>query len=97
MSNFTPGPWSYEGPAHTIIVYGPEPEQRVCFMTSDGPTKANARLIAAAPELLAIAKAALAFIDCHVADPDLTEEMVHKYNLLKVQEPHAVIAKAEGR
>lgn len=29
------------------------PFLRVCFMTSDGPAMANARLIAAAPELLA--------------------------------------------
>ncbi len=58
---------------------------------------ADARLIAAAPELLAVAKAALAFIDSHVADPDITEEMVSKYNALRLLEPHDVFAKAEGR
>lgn len=48
----TPGPWSFDGPAHSIIVWGPTPELRVCFMTSDGPAEANARLIAAAPDML---------------------------------------------
>ena len=47
----TPAPWSFDGPHHSIIVWGAEPEQRVCFMTSDGPAEANARLIAAAPEM----------------------------------------------
>lgn len=56
----TPGPWSFDGPLHSIIVWGAEPEQRVCFMTSDGPAEANARLIAAAPEALEFAKNALA-------------------------------------
>jgi hypothetical protein len=58
---------------------------------------ANARLIAAAPELLAVAKAALAFIDSHVADPDITEEMAANYIALRLLEPHEVVAKAEGR
>ena len=52
MADFTPGPWSFDGPTHSIIVWGPEPEQRVCFMTSDGPARANARLIVAAPDML---------------------------------------------
>lgn len=41
MSDATPGPWSFDGPEHNIIVWGPEPEQRVCFMTSDGPALAT--------------------------------------------------------
>lgn len=51
MSEHTPGPWAFDGPAENIIVWS-GPDNRVCFMTSDGPAEANARLIAAAPELL---------------------------------------------
>lgn len=49
----TDGPWSFDGPDDNIIVWGPGPEQRVCFLTSNGPARANAHLIAAAPDLLA--------------------------------------------
>lgn len=52
MDKPTPGPWSFDGPDYNIIIWGAKPETRVCFLTSDGPTKANARLIAAAPDLL---------------------------------------------
>lgn len=51
----TPGPWEFDGPPHNIIVWS-SPNNRVCFLTSDGPTEANGRLIAAAPDLLAAAK-----------------------------------------
>lgn len=86
----TPGPWSFEGPDHSIIVYGPEPEQRICFMTSDGPATANALLIAAAPELLAALKAQLAY----EAAPTGTGRLSWM-ELVKVRD--AAIAKAEGR
>ena len=52
----TPGPWEFDGPPHNIIVWSSS-ENRICFMTSDGPAEANARLIAAAPDLLVAAKA----------------------------------------
>lgn len=48
---FTKGPWSFDGPLHSLIVWGAEADTRVCFMTSDGPSRANAHLIAVAPEL----------------------------------------------
>jgi hypothetical protein len=48
---FTSGPWAFDGPSHNIIVWGPDPEHRVCFMTSNGPALENAQLIAAAPDL----------------------------------------------
>jgi hypothetical protein len=53
MTDHTPGPWHYEGPKDNIHVWS-SPVNRVCFMTSDGPTEANARLISAAPDLLAV-------------------------------------------
>lgn len=58
----TPGPWDYDGPPHNIIVWS-SPEDRICFMTSDGPTETNARLIAAAPDLLEASKKAVEFIE----------------------------------
>lgn len=61
-SKHTPGPWEYDGPPHNIIVWS-SPENRICFMTSDGPTEANARLIAAAPDLLAALKTLSAVYD----------------------------------
>jgi len=57
---FTPGPWWFAGPPHNIAVWFSE-DDRVCFMTSDGPTEANARLIAASPTMHAfVAKHAAA-------------------------------------
>jgi hypothetical protein len=47
---FTPGPWSFDGPPASRIVWSGA-DRRICFLTSDGPNLANARLIAAAPEL----------------------------------------------
>jgi len=53
MSDHTPGPWTFDGPRHNIhVVQEAAPNMRVCFMTSDGPTLDNARLIAAAPDML---------------------------------------------
>jgi hypothetical protein len=49
---FTPGPWSFDGPPDSRIVWAGG-EHRVCFLTSDGPNLANARLIASAPDLYA--------------------------------------------
>ena len=46
-------PWIFDGPPDNIhIVQQNEPHMRVCFLTSDGPTEANARLISAAPDLV---------------------------------------------
>jgi len=58
--------------------------------------KANAYLIAAAPDLLAVAKAAMAFIDSHAADHDITEKMRKAYAALMELNPQAIIDKATG-
>lgn len=60
----TPGPWEFDGPHHNIIVWS-SPNNRICFMTSDGPTEANARLIAAAPDLLEALKNIVNSIEVH--------------------------------
>lgn len=61
----TPGPWTHDGPPDNIIVWS-GPETRVCFMTSNGPAEANARLIAASPDLLLNLKNAIDIIEKHV-------------------------------
>ena len=54
MSAHTPGPWQAVGPPDNIhVVRADAPHMRICFLTSDGPTEANADLIIAAPDLLA--------------------------------------------
>ena len=61
MTAHTPGPWTYRpmpepDSAHTYWIDGPhgEPVAEVCeFRPDDSANDANARLIAAAPELLA--------------------------------------------
>ena len=53
MSEHTKGPWAVFGePTNYHVCMEQMPHMRVCFLTSDGPTTANAFLIAAAPELL---------------------------------------------
>ena len=49
----SPGPWSWDGPQDNIhVVQSNAPHVRVCFLTSNGPTEANARLICEAPAML---------------------------------------------
>lgn len=53
MDEHTKGPWSWHGtPENIHVVQSNRPHIRVCFLTSDGPTKANAKLIAACPLML---------------------------------------------
>ena len=60
-------------------------------------TANEARLIAAAPELLAALKAAMDFIDdVSVADQDITDETRRAWDALQKVNPRAAIAKAEG-
>lgn len=54
IKGFTAGPWIADGPPDNIhILVEAAPHLRVCFLTSNGPTEANARLIAAAPTMYA--------------------------------------------
>lgn len=75
----SPAPWIWEGPADNIhVVQAKAPHMRVCFLTSNGPTVANANLIAAAPELyrmLVAAQAALKSYQYGNASPELAEEI----------------------
>ena len=96
MSAHTPGPWllwDYPDPQQAIMGGGGFVAQTV-----GGNDEANARLIAAAPDLLAALKEAVQeqWDSCHAygdpADPANTEGGAELY-----REWAAVVAKAEGR
>ncbi|QRY69153.1 hypothetical protein JVX98_13420 [Ensifer sp. PDNC004] len=89
----TRGPWEFDGPPDNIIVWS-GPEARVCFLTSDGPTEANGRLIAAAPDLLAALKAAEPYVEAlhSLMNPESTRSQVWSV----VKQLRAAISKAEG-
>lgn len=81
----TDGSWTFDGPDHNIIVWS-GPEQRVCFMTSDGPARERARLICAAHDLLKVLQKALYDSGC---DGDLCWRQWH-------EDARNAIAKAKG-
>lgn len=106
----TPGPWSYEhdngerfyltGPGGEDIIWGcgccGSPllgEQRQGAVVRE----ANARLIALAPRLLEALESAMAFIDCHVSDPDLSHEMIETFARLQAINPHQLIEEVKGK
>lgn len=66
MSRFTPGPWEYQERSddYTHIVRGPH-ERFVVQLSQDtsGVAEANARLIAAAPEMYEFVKFTLAYLE----------------------------------
>jgi hypothetical protein len=83
----TPGPWQIYGGAYKFIVARPMPNHKpfVCELPDSEPEteeeRANADLIAAAPDLLAALKTAVKIIE---------------YEGFGTDELRAVIAKAEG-
>jgi hypothetical protein len=82
-----PAKWHFDGPRHNHIVWS-GPSQRVCFLTSDGPTTANARLIAAAPDLLEACEQALMWVE--------DDETTHGRKFGTGNVLRAAIAKATG-
>jgi hypothetical protein len=100
MSKHTPGPWAVEqdGPWTLVRGYDVElqsedyPGPLVCTPAENGCTQANARLIAAAPDLLAVCKRMVvhAGIDMSLGPAEVMEfARIHT-------EMRAAIAKAEG-
>ena len=101
-TKFTPGPWRYDrtnGSPTTgeHMIAGAKPgylaEVRDC---GSGDVRANTHLIAAAPDLYAALDAAMAFIESHVADPDITDVMIRNYRTLQDLRPRDALAKARG-
>jgi hypothetical protein len=87
-AKYTPGPWTWgenfrglygEGPDNEILTY--EPYEGM-WLTYCNAREANARLIAAAPDLLEALRDVLRVVDCVVVEFDVAR---------------AAIAKAEGK
>ena len=90
----TPGPWNYqeESDAYTHIVRDSDGKYVCgCSQHTSGDAEANARLIAAAPELLAACKLIAAYVANGDADCRSNTFMA------ALQQGNAAIAKAEGR
>lgn len=87
IGQHTPGPWCHEadGPFATLRILGADGEPVATVLGQNERCAENCNLIAAAPDLLAVARAALARL---AAWSDFTPE---------IQELRAAIAKAEGR
>lgn len=91
MAEHTPGPW--EAIEDTVRARGSQRAIADCGTWHVGTQdKANARLIAAAPDLLDALKAAVEWIDPD--EPDLVNREECAADLEKAR---AAIAKAEGR
>jgi hypothetical protein len=69
MAEHTPAPWSVSVDTNTEVI-GPH-QRTICRAHRDAPTRseeetrANARLISAAPELLEACESALRFLEIH--------------------------------
>jgi hypothetical protein len=100
MSKHTPGPWGYfchhpEGSWHigaspTTYAKG---DPTIANLGQIGDQGANARLIAAAPELLEALEAMLS----HTADLDPMQGYRPEEDFSAVKQARAAIAKAEGK
>lgn len=94
MSGHTPGPWKVKEEHGDLLVvagehksYGYAVRYEIATNLGGKPSerKANANLIAAAPELLALSRAAMKFINASTAE---------NFTALRDLSPHAVIARA---
>lgn len=99
MNKHTPGPWILDSPDCDPTI---DDSIGNCVISGNRDGGLYARVAAdlvlatAAPDLLEALAAAMAFIDCHAADPDLTAEMCEKYAALRATNPEAAIARARG-
>ena len=107
---FTPGPWSVHNAGDVFTPLGAVNASGLDAPSDDGwhiadcdmgglfleEVRANARLIAAAPDMYLALRKAMDFIESHVADPDITEEMSKAWNALEDADPYAALAKARG-
>ena len=100
--SFTKGPWQQDKYGSVQDASGESIQFRGVSTLCSGSenriaeAEANTRLIASAPELLDALEKAMAFIDCHLADPDLSAEMCAAHDALRACNPHAILAKARG-
>ena len=103
MSAHTPGPWKVDSPPRTVTFepafavngdYGP-PLAFVLGSDDHPEVRANARLIAAAPDLLEALEAALPWIDL-ARGSDLNTDASHEAIDRIEAQARAAIAKAKG-
>ena len=97
----TPGPWTIDSEGNlygNIGIIRPY-IGNLCDDYNDEQSKANARLIAAAPELLAALKCALADLEGSLQAHEQMDRLAHDWDAHKqsIDEASAAIAKAEGR
>jgi hypothetical protein len=99
-TKYTPGPWivsDFAGKPCDIVAKGPHREQQLAevYFTDLPEGAGNARLIAAAPDLLAVVKA-LVYWDRKADDERISEEgeLDGLYEIC--ERARAAIAKAEG-
>lgn len=94
----TPGPWgtdNYDSEPY-INTDGGETNIAMCFDLRDGRQKANARLIAAAPELLEAAKRVSRLCaEWHIKEGISADAFAYTQNVIDMLSD--TIAKAEGR
>ena len=92
-SQYTPGPWKVKEYRQMYSVIGPDMKECVCTFPPADNAYANARLIAAAPELLEACRKGLARVK------ELTALAGHAegYSYETVRVLADAIAKAEGR
>lgn len=95
-SRHTPGPWYYDGPslntgAHIIHVAEGEIAEAFASWNSETEATANARLIAAAPELLDALESA-----CDMLESVCDGQMREGYYWSQAQELRKIITKAKG-
>jgi hypothetical protein len=96
MTQFTPGPWTVKAGDGCRGIHGTDGHGRIAKITMRRSITAanlteldaNARLIAAAPDLLAALRALLLILEC---EPDTTDELS-----LTEKAARAAIAKATG-
>ena len=94
MSAHTPGPWGLDG----NLIEGPDGERVACITAYSRRTpkqKANARLIAAAPDLLEALRGMMdAYMDlCDENEPNYRS---YEFRQSKWEAARAAIAKVEG-
>ena len=98
---YTPGPWNYAGPSDigrdTYSIYGNGPLAYTAGPSDYGDAaEANARLIAAAPELLMVLSYALADLDDVMPEYEPSGDRTHP-GWQTIEDIKVVLAKATGQ
>jgi hypothetical protein len=95
-------PWERIGePDNIHIVQAGNPDMRICFLTSNGPTEANAGLIAAAPDMAEALEAAFLAMEWSSQNPHYQPGGRAHQGFVAFYEPaiakvKAALAKAKG-